>query len=153
MYAFVGAGTGFGPIWARRITKDKATKLRIAISGSFLITFIGLAIVAPFPVFGLVLMGTFLRGLGGGINWVFSTQLLLESVPNTVMGRVFSTEFAIMTLASAAAAYAGGWAIDQDVISLNSVLWWMAGMVLFFGFLWASWNSKEKAKNTTSKIT
>lgn len=143
MYALVGAGTGLGPIWARIMTRDEAPKMRIAIFLSFLVSFVGLALVAPFPAFWLVLLGTFLRGFGGGVNWVFSTQLLLQSVPKNVMGRVFSTEFAIMTLASAAAAYAGGWGIDQHTFPLNTVIWGMAAMVLIFGFLWAAWVLKN----------
>jgi MFS family permease len=140
MYALVGAGTGFGPIWARRLTGDNPRKMRIAISLSFIMAFFGLAIVAPFPAFWLVLMGTFLRGVGGGVNWVFSTQLLLQTVPNRVMGRVFSTEFAIMTLASAGAAYVGGWAVDQDGVNLSSFIWGMAVLVLLLGGLWVGWN-------------
>ena len=80
------------------------------------------------------------------MNWVFSTQLLLQSVPKNVMGRVFSTEFAVMTLASAAAAYAGGWGIDQTIFSLNTVIWGMAAMVLIFGFLWTAWLFVQRKK-------
>jgi len=101
LYAMVGAGTGFGPIWARKFTGDRDRPMRAAIVVSWAITVLGLAIAAPLPAFWILLVGVFIRGLGGGINWVFSTQILLQTVPNHVRGRVFSTEFAVMTLASA----------------------------------------------------
>jgi MFS family permease len=144
MYAIVGAGTGFGPIWARVFTGDDNRKMRIAISVSYLLVGIGLAITAPLPGFFLVLVGTFLRGLGGGVNWVFSTQVLLQTVPNRILGRVFSTEFAMMTLTSAVAAYMGGWGIDKPEISISGLLWGMVVLVLVFGVLWTLWIVSEK---------
>ncbi|MFN2236873.1 MAG: MFS transporter, partial [Anaerolineales bacterium] len=74
MYAVVGIGTGLGPIGARKFTGDRNTAMRIAIVYAFFISAIGLALIAPLPGFGLVLFGVFLRGLGSGLIWVFSTQ-------------------------------------------------------------------------------
>jgi predicted MFS family arabinose efflux permease len=139
LYAVVGAGTGFGPIWARKFTGDRNRSMRIAIAVSYLIATTGLLLVAPLPGFILVLVGTFLRGLGGGVNWVFSTQLLLQLVPNRVRGRVFSTEYALMTLASAAAAYLGGWGMDNPSFGISKSIWGMAAITVFFGLLWTLW--------------
>jgi len=71
-------------------------------------------ITAPLTSFPMVLFGTFLRGAGGGIIWVFSTQLLMQLVPNQVRGRVFSTEFAIFILTSAIGASVVGAAQPAD---------------------------------------
>ncbi len=138
-YAMVGAGTGFGPIWARKFTGDNDRKLRIAIVVAWVITVIGFAISAPLPIFWIMLIGVFIRGLGGGINWVFSTQILLQTVPNRVRGRVFSTEFAMMTLASAAAAYLGGWGMDQPSFGATEMLWAMGIGSAVIGVLWTLW--------------
>jgi MFS family permease len=138
-YAVVGAGTGFGPIWARYFTGDLDKSMRIAIAGSYVFVALGLAMSAPLPAFWLVLLGVFLRGLGGGVNWVFSTQLLLQSVPNRVLGRVFSTEFAMMTLAGAVAAYGGGWGMDRSSLSISLMIWWMVATSVIFGLLWTIW--------------
>jgi predicted MFS family arabinose efflux permease len=100
---------------------------------------LGLVIAAPLESFGLVLLGTLLRAVGGGINWVFATQLLLQLVPNRVRGRVFSIEFAFFTLASAVGAAGGGWALDATAIGISGMLWWMAGLTLIPGALWALW--------------
>ena len=139
LYALVGAGTGFGPIWARRFTGDRNDRMRIAIAISYLIVTTGLLVIAPLPGFILVLIGTFIRGLGGGVNWVFSTQLLLQLVPGRVRGRVFATEYALMTLASAVAAYLGGWGLDRPSVGISGSIWGMTALTILFGLLWTLW--------------
>lgn len=139
MYAFVGVGTGSGPIIARRFTGDRDRALRIALVLAYGISAAGLAIVAPLASFGMVLMGTFLRGFGNGIGWTFSTQLLLQLVPDRVRGRVFSTEFALFTLMNASSAAAGGWLLDTASFNISGLLWWMVGFTLIPGALWLMW--------------
>jgi predicted MFS family arabinose efflux permease len=116
----------------------------VAIAISYAIQAVGMALAAPLGSFGLVLAGTFMRGVGGGIGWVFSTQLLLQLLPNKVRGRVFSTEFAMFTLANAAGAMAGGWALDHPTLDLSGILWWMGGLILLPGLLWSLWIAVKK---------
>lgn len=141
IYAAMGVGTGLGPIMARRLTGDRDRPLRVAIGLSYLIAAIGLAIMAPLYGFGLFLIATILRGIGGGIGWVFSTQLLLHKLPDQVRGRVFATEFALFTLMNATGAAAGGWALDNTGLGISGLIWIMAGLVLLPGLLWALWNA------------
>jgi MFS family permease len=136
MFAVVGLGTGIGPIIARRYTGDRDPFLRIAIALSFLMIAGGVAITAPLSNFETVLAGILLRGVGGGIIWVFSTQLLMQLVPNRILGRVFATEFALFTLMGAVSAAIGGWSIDNPAIGLGGTLWWMAGICLVPAVLW-----------------
>ena len=139
MYAVAGVGTGLGPIVARRFTGDRDRPLRIALVVSYGIAALGLALMAPLSGFGLVLFGTFLRAVGGGIGWVFATQVLLQLVPNRVRGRVFSTEFALFTLMNAVGTAVGGWALDSPTVGLSELLWAMAVLTLVPGVLWAFW--------------
>lgn len=138
LYAFVGIGTGFGPVLARLFTGDRENNLRSALTVSYLISSLGLTLVAPLLSFPIVLLGTLLRGVGTGIGWVFSTQLLLELTPDHVRGRVFASEFALFTLMNAAGVSTGGWLLDSGV-SVSTLLWGMAFLALFPGLLWGSW--------------
>ncbi len=140
IYAAMGVGTGLGPIVARRFTGDRDRPLRIAIGLGYLIAAIGLVLIAPLYNFGLMLIGTVLRGVGGGIGWVFATQLLLHLLPDRVRGRVFATEFALFTLMNAIGAAATGWALDSTDLGVTGLVWIMAGLVLLPGVLWALWN-------------
>ncbi len=139
LYAVTGVGTGIGPIIARRFTGDRDRSLRIAIALSYAITFLGLILAAQLTSFGVVLFGTLLRAVGGGINWVFSTQLLLQLVPNQVRGRVFSTEFAMLTLANALGAAIGGYVLDGTTLGISGLLWLMAILTAIPGLLWVLW--------------
>lgn len=136
MYAVAGAGTGTGPFLARMFTGDETRRLRIAISAAHLLISAGLVIMAPLASFGVFLVGAFLRGLGGGINWVFSTQLLLQGVPDKVRGRVFSVDFAAFTLAQAIGTAAAGWALDHTGLGPGGLLWLLSGLILIPGVAW-----------------
>jgi MFS family permease len=144
MFGVNGAGTGLGPILARYFTGDRDRFLRLAIIVGYLVGALGLGISGTLINFGTVLFGIVLRGVGGGIIWVFSTQLLLQSVPNHVRGRIFATEFAIFTLASAVAASLAGSLLDSP-ISISSLIWWMAGLSLIPAALWVLWLGRDKS--------
>ena len=137
----MGVGTGLGPIIARRLTGDRDRLLRIAIGLGYVIASLGLVIMAPLANFGLLMVGTTLRGVGGGIGWVFATQLLYQLLPDNVRGRVFSTEFAFFSLASATGSAAGGWLLDNTSLGFSGMLWLMAILVLVPGLLWFLWNA------------
>jgi len=151
LYATMGVGTGLGPIIARRFTGDRDRSLRIAIGVSYAVASLGLALMATLASFGIVLVGTSLRGIGGGIGWVFATQLLLQLVPDHVRGRVFATEFAFFSLASATGSAAGGWMLDNTALGISGMLWLMAALVLVPGVLWALWNILWRPAETVAE--
>jgi MFS family permease len=137
LYAVMGIGTGSGPILARIVTRDRENLLRRAIALGYLISAFGLLVTSTLASFPLVLFGGLLRGIGGSIGWVFSTQLLLQLVPNRIRGRVFSTEYALLTLANAIGAGLGGWALDSLNISIPHMLWGMLILTLILGVFWS----------------
>jgi MFS family permease len=144
MYAVAGVGTGLGPILARRFTGDHDHSLRQALIFAYAVSIVGTLFIARLTSLEIVLFGTFLRSFGGGINWVFSTQLLLQLLPDRVRGRVFSTEFAIFTLANAIGTGVGGWLMDLSGIGLVSTMFWLAGLTLIPTLLWMFWVSLGK---------
>ena len=138
IYGVNGIGTGIGPIIARHFTGDRDRPLRFCLIVGYIIGAIGLSIMAPLIHFGFVLLGAMLRGVGGGIVWVFSTQLLLHLTPSEVRGRVFATEFALFTLMGATGSAIAGGALDAS-FGVSDLLWWMAGLILIPGVLWLFW--------------
>ena len=137
MYCMNGIGSGIGPIFARHWTGDRDRPLRISISLGYLIGALGLAIAAP--LFGLVevLIGGFIRSIGGGIAWVFSTQLLLQRAPNEIRGRIFGTEFAFFTLMGGIATAIVGGLLDR--FDVRTILWGMTVLPLIPAILWWLW--------------
>jgi MFS family permease len=139
LYAVAGVGTGIGPIIVRRFTGDENQRLRVMLVWSYAVSLVGMLISAPLINFPVVLFGTLLRSFGTGINWVFSTQLLLQLVPDRVRGRVFSTEFAFFTLANAIGAASGGWILDNTALGVSDLMVWMGLSSLVPGALWLVW--------------
>jgi predicted MFS family arabinose efflux permease len=152
MYAVVGVGSGIGPILARRFTEDRDRAMRRALALAYVALSAGLLVASSLSSFRVVLLGATLRAVGGGIIWVFSTQLLLQLVPNEVRGRVFSTEYALLTLSMATSAATAGWVLDHSSMGISEILQHLAGLTLIPGILWVLWtrvrapglpNSKE----------
>ena len=137
MYCMNGIGSGIGPILARRWTGDRDKPLRVSISIGYVIASIGIAIMAPVSALGTVLFGGFVRSVGGGITWVFSTQLLLQRAPNEIRGRIFGTEFALFTLMGGASSLITGALMDR--FQLPVILWGMGALTLIPAVLWGLW--------------
>ena len=148
MFGIAGVGTGIGPIVARRFTGDRARPLRVAILLGYLLSSLGLLITAPLLNFKTVLVGILFRGIGGGMLWVFSTQLLLQSVPDLFRGRVFSTEFATFTLMSAAGVALVGLGLDSS-LGLSGVLWWITALSVIPSALWGLWLMTAKSPSSS----
>lgn len=143
IYATVGLGTGLGPIIMRFFTGDRERPLRIAIVVAYLIASSGMVVAALMVnsrySFTIFLIALFFRGFGGGSVWVFASQLALQNVADHVRGRVFSTEFALFSLASAVAAGTAGWALEQPAIGYQGVIWVLPVLTLVPALLWSLW--------------
>ena len=144
MYCMNGVGSGIGPILARRWTGDRDKPLRICISWGYLIASIGIVITASLFNFGVVLFGGLVRSIGGGIAWVFSTQLLLQRAPNEIRGRIFGTEFALFTLMGGASSLITGALLDK--FQLQTILHGMATLNLIPALLWWLWYRHHSRK-------
>jgi MFS family permease len=146
LYAFIGLGSGLGPILVRAVTADESRPMRIAIGLSYAAMGAGLSLLAALPSFGWALVGAVVRAMGGGTIWVFSTQLLLVAVPHEVRGRVFATEYALLTLAMAGSAGLGGLALDRGGFRPEELLRTMALLTLIPGILWSLWLLRSSGK-------
>jgi MFS family permease len=138
MYAIMGLGSGLGPIAVRRYTGDRDRPLRIAILFSYVVSALGLATVATLASFPIVLIGTLFIGIGAGVGWVFSTQLLLQHTSGHVQGRVFSTKFMMLTLMQSISAGLGGVLLDAS-ITISSLLLGLACLSLLPAIFWGAW--------------
>ena len=138
IYLIVGIGTGLGPLVGRYWAKDQDRQLRIVILFGYVASLFGFLIVSTLASFPVVLIGSFLRGIGGGVIWVLGTQLLLQILPNEVRGRVFSTEFALYALLSAVASGSVGVAIDTS-LGLSNILVFISALTIIPIILWSLW--------------
>lgn len=140
MLCLGGVGSGIGPIVARSWTGDSDKPLRQSISLGYLIGSIGLAVTAPLSSLTAVVLGGFIRSVGGGIAWVFSTQLLLQRAPNEIRGRIFGVEFAFFTLMGGIATAIVGALLD--IYGVSAVLWGMSTLPFIPAILWWLWQAR-----------
>ena len=138
LFSAAGLGTGIGPIAGRLWTADRPDRLRQALFAGYLLSALGLGISSLLINLETVLLGGLWAGIGGGIIWVFSTQLLLQSVPGKVRGRVFATEYAIFTLLSTFGVTATGLALDSS-LKVSEILAGMCVLTLVPAGLWRYW--------------
>lgn len=143
IYVATGIGTGIGPILGRSWARDRHRHLRIAIAIGYVFSLVGFLITSTMISFPVILVGAFLRGIGGGIVWVLGTQLLLQLLPNEVRGRVFSTEFAMNSLATAIASGSAGFLIDSS-LGISGTLVLFAGLTIIPTVLWSIWIAMER---------
>ena len=141
LFGTVGVGTGVGPIVARYFTKDRIRALGLTLILGYCLASLGMFVISFLSSFPTVLLGTLLRGFGSGIIWVFSTQLLLQLVPDHIRGRVFASEFALFTLLGSIGIALAGHALDAG-FGIAGLVRWMAGLILVPAVLWTLWTLK-----------
>ncbi len=138
MFAMAGVGTGVGPLVMRFFTRDREVRLRWAIVFGYVLGGLGLFFSAQLVDLPTMLWASFLAGLGNGMIWVFSTQLLLQLVEASVRGRVIASEFAMFALTSAVGCSIVGVGIDSR-LGISGVLLSMAAATLIPAIAWSGW--------------
>jgi MFS family permease len=146
IYFASGLGTGLGPLVVRRWVSREHHSQLVAILGGLLALCIGILGLGFATSFGWVLAASFLRALGSGTVWVFSAAMLQSIVDNDYRGRVFSFEFAVLTLAQSISTMWAGVGLDQLALSVQEVLRWTALISLATGLAWMWFLAWSKAR-------
>ena len=139
MFTAIGIGSGIGPILTRHFTGDRDHALRVAVGVAYLVLAAGIMLVATLGSFELVLLGLVLRAFGGGMLWVFSTHLLFQTLPETMRGRVFSTEYMLFTLLYSVGAMVGGAILESSGLGIGGLLAITGTLLLIPGGWWLGW--------------
>ena len=93
-----GAGIVLGPILASRITTQGMSRLLVACGISALVNGVAYLVVPWSPGLLLVSVLVLIAHLGSGTQWMLSTYGLQASTPDALRGRIFATDFALVTL-------------------------------------------------------
>jgi MFS family permease len=112
LYMARGIGAGTGALAARWICGSDPERLQRMIVPGYLLAGLFYVCLGLAPTLLAASLSVVVAHAGGSLLWVSSTVLLQLSVPDRFRGRVFAIEFASMTLVTAAASYATGWALD-----------------------------------------
>lgn len=135
MFAAFGVGAIVGPVIGNALGVKTRRGLQVAINIGFLCLPIAWILVGVAPALPIMLLGLLLRGIGGSVNWTYSDVLIQMSVPDRFMGRVYSLDFGIFTLALSASVWFSGVFIDTYALDPRSVsIWFGIGSLLPLAF-------------------
>jgi predicted MFS family arabinose efflux permease len=152
LYCATGLGTGIGPLIVRRwIGKGFRNQLWAILGGLAALCF-GILGIGFATSFGWVVAASFLRALGSGTVWVFSAAILQAIVDNEYRGRVFSFEFAVLTLAQSLSTLWAGVGLDQFALSVQEVLRWTALISLATVLVWVWFQARFKERPVVATV-
>jgi MFS family permease len=136
LFAARGLGAVSGPFIARAVlgTTDRALLIGILASLIGIVICYGLFPLAP--AIGVAALLVFGAHLGGGAQWTLSTLGLQRSTPDALRGRLFSFDYALVTMTIAFSTLAAG--IIADLVSPSVAVWTMVGLIVLAGSVWAA---------------
>lgn len=143
-YTARGLGTGLGPIVMRKLTPDRRswpTLIGYGIAAS------GLAYqaIAQLNALWLLLLLVTVAHATSGANWVASTVLLQERTEDRYRGRVFATEWLILTLVDSVAIIAASLLLESGTLTLRQGLAAFGLLQIATGALWLATVARQEA--------
>jgi len=138
IFSAFGVGAVAGPLVANRLGDNSARWLRRAIVGGFALLPLAWFIIGAAPSLPLALAGCVLRGMGGSINWTYSDVLLQSAVPDSFLGRVYSIDFGLFTLALSLSLWLTGLVTDWFALAPRAVVLLLAAGSLAPLGLWSA---------------
>ena len=135
LFAARGLGTGLGPILARYAFRDRA---RWPFLLGWLVSVCGLGYCAvawmPWSIWIAVFV-TFAHAASGA-NWVLSTVLLQERSEDAWRGRMFSTDFLLMTTVNGFSTMGASLMLAYTDIGLRQGIQLFAALQVVSGIVW-----------------
>ena len=135
LFAARGLGAVSGPFLARAIlgTTDRALLVGILASLVTIVVCYGLFPLAP--VIAVAALLVFGAHLGGGAQWTLSTLGLQRATPDALRGRLFSFDYALVTMTIALSTLLAG--VVADAVSPSAAVWTMVALIAVAGGVWA----------------
>ncbi|MEO0557763.1 MAG: MFS transporter [Bacteroidota bacterium] len=135
LFAARGAGTGLGPILGRALFRDErqwpvVLGVCVMLSG---LGYVAIALLSSWAalVVGLVVMAH----AASGANWVFSTTLLQQRAEDTYRGRVFATDWLMVTIVESVSILVASALLERGM-ALEWVILGLAGTQVVSGLIW-----------------
>jgi predicted MFS family arabinose efflux permease len=112
-YMVRGIGAVCGPLVARRLVGEAPRAMYQTIGVAFGLMAALYIVFASMPTVSAAALALCLGTMAANVLWVFSSTLLQISVPDTYRGRIFATDFALLTVLMALSTFVVGWAMDH----------------------------------------
>ncbi|MEE8260457.1 MAG: MFS transporter, partial [Nitrospinaceae bacterium] len=136
MYSARGLGAALGPILIKKFFGDSTRVLQLSILFAFFLGSLSYFLFAQSHSLWSASLSIALATFFGSIIWVFSSALIHLEADSRYLGRVFSTEMALLTLVMGLSNWSTGFAMDSLELSIHQTGMWMAGLFVIPGMLW-----------------
>jgi predicted MFS family arabinose efflux permease len=136
MYSARGLGAALGPVLVKKFFGDSTRVLQISILMGFFLGSLSYFLFAQSHSLWSASLSIALATFFGSIIWVFSSALIHLEADSRFLGRVFSTEMALLTLVMGLSNWSAGFAMDNLNLTAHQTGMWMAGLFVIPGVLW-----------------
>jgi MFS family permease len=149
MYSVFGVGAFLGPIVLNRYDQGGSLgRLRQFILWGFVANCLGWLVMSGSPTLLIFCVGIFLRGIGGSVNWTFSSVMIQKIAPDAYLGRMFSLDFAIFQICTVLGTLIhGAWVDIGGIAGIPTMLLITSILCLLPLFTWFNWVARPKLKN------
>ncbi len=135
LYASRGIGTAIGPIVIRRFFPDdkvwiKALGICMSLVGA------GYFFMGFTDSLWIMMALVLFAHAGSGANWVSSTVLIQKRTPDDYRGRVFSTEWLLLTLTESVSVMIAAVLLYFEILTISQSLIFFGGLLIVVGILW-----------------
>ncbi|MDH5762603.1 MAG: MFS transporter [Nitrospinota bacterium] len=148
MYSARGLGAALGPILVKKFFGDSTRVLQLSILFAFFLGSLSYFLFSQSHSLWSASLSVAMATFFGSIIWVFSSALIHLEADRRFLGRVFSTEMALLTLVMGLSNWSAGFAIDTLDLTAHQTGMWMAGLFVIPGVLWGGFllfvNSRYK---------
>ncbi len=140
IYIISGIGTGLGPLLMRRWLGDRPVRIFFGITLGVVMTTVGIWYMGVAGTLFLFLLATFIRTIGTGTMWVFSSAMLQLLLPERYRGRVFAFELAALTLTQSVSILMAGVAQDRFDLSVQEIARYTGFFGMGMSIVWVIFN-------------
>ena len=144
LFAARGLRALIGPFAARSLMGTDDRGLIRGIGWSFLVLVAGYALFPLAPGIWLAAPLVFIAHCGGGAQWTLSTLGLQRATPDAIRGRIFSVDYALVTLVIALSTLLAGFL--ADAVPPQVAAWTMVTLVALAGAAWFAFSRAAVAE-------
>ncbi len=138
LFAARGLGALIGPFLARSWIGTDQGRLFVGVAIALAVFMLGYVLLPLAPVLWAGAVCVFIAHLGGGAQWTLSTYGLQRVVPDRIRGRVFSIDFALVTLTMALSTVVAG--LTADTLGPRTAMVALLVPGVLGGLAWAAYS-------------
>jgi hypothetical protein len=146
-----GLGALIGPfLWRRFMLRGRDERLMRSIGAAFTMYAVCYGLFAGAPNIWLGALAVCGAHMGGGANWTMTAYAIQRFTPDHIRGRIFSFDYALITLTMSASFLLAGFASER--VSPRAIGLVFAGAALVAAITWTPWASTLAARRERRRV-